>query len=499
MARKLRVNNMKALSVIAIVATIVTKILGLIREMMISGALGATPESDAYNISYMLVVTVFGLFSSAYGNSLVPTLAKLYSNEKNKLNSILSSILAISISVIILIIITMCMKPKFFVMALASGANEETVEIAARLVKVSSWSLIALIVISSCEIILRIFDSNIAPSLATIAFPVPILALLFLQCRDVDELLLALVAGYYLQALILSFFTLKKTTFRFTIKFDFKSDYIFDFFSMMPPLLFSSGLLQINTLVDNQVASGFGVGSVTALQQASKVNALAYTVFATTLMQIIYAKLTKSYASGDRTEFKSLISQQITLILCFIIPCAIIIPMYSNEIIEMLFLRGNYTIETARVAGSILRGYGCGLIVFVLRDILVYIYYSAQNSAFPSKVNCVAVLINVVLNITLSNFMGIKGIAYATSLSACVSFIVLLCNLKNKIMPIELIRKTDIFYIVLAAFVCFFYLKISKSFLNGLNVWLNLVPFAASFLIFWGGFYFLKRLFKSKK
>ena len=44
---------------------------------MISGVLGASPESDAYNISYMLVITIFGLFSSAYSNSLVPTVAKL--------------------------------------------------------------------------------------------------------------------------------------------------------------------------------------------------------------------------------------------------------------------------------------------------------------------------------------------------------------------------------------------------------------------------------------
>ena len=78
---------------------------------------------------------------------------------------------------------------------------------------------------------------------------------------------------------------------------------------MMPPMLVSSGLLQINTLVDNQVASRFGVGSVTALQQASKVNTLAYTVFSTALMQIIYAKLTKAYAKGDKDAFSKMVKQ----------------------------------------------------------------------------------------------------------------------------------------------------------------------------------------------
>ena len=131
----------------------------------------------------------------------------------------------------------------------------------------------------------------------------------------------------------------------------------------------------------------------------------------------------------------------VKLILFFIVPCAIIIPLYSEEIIEMLFLRGNYTIEAAKIAGSILKGYGVGLIIFVLRDIFVYIYYSAQNSKFPSVVNCIAVGVNVVLNLFLSHCMGIKGIAYATSLSACVSLLILAIFAKKKVMPIKIIEK----------------------------------------------------------
>lgn len=73
----------------------------------------------------------------------------------------------------------------------------------------------------------------------------------------------------------------------------------------MPPMLLSSGLLQINTLVDNQVASGFGTGSVTALSLASKVNGLAYTVFSTSLMQIIYSTMTKAYMRGDKKSLRT--------------------------------------------------------------------------------------------------------------------------------------------------------------------------------------------------
>lgn len=495
--RQRQKENIKLVSVVAISATIITKILGLLREMMISGALGASPESDAYNISYMLVITIFGLFSSAYSNSLVPTAAKLYSQEKEKLNSIVSSIVTISVVFTSLIVIAMHVVPRGFVFLLASGAEEETIEIAVNLIKISSWSLIALILESAYGIILMMFDKNVAPSLANIVFPIPILILLVMGCRSVKILILGVVVGYFAQTLILMRCALN-TSFRYRPSISWKSRYIYDFFAMMPPMLVSSGLLQINTLVDNQVASGFGVGSVTALQQASKVNALAYTVFSTALMQIIYAKLTKAYVKGDKDNFVQMIKQQVKLILFFIIPCAIIIPLYSNEIIEMLFLRGSYTVEAAKIAGSILKGYGLGLVIFVLRDIFVYIYYSAQNSKFPSMVNCIAVGVNVVLNLLLSHYMGIRGIAYATSLSACVSLFILAVFVKKKVMPIKIIEKRDAANIGIATIICFLFLKTAKAFTENHNVWLNVIAFAGGFIVYWAVIILEEKLLRKK-
>lgn len=476
--------NIGILSLIAIVATIITKLFGLFREMLISGALGASVESDAYNISYILIITIFGLFSSAYSNSLVPIASKLYSNEKEKLNSVVSAIITISLIFTLLVIMLIHIFPRIFILVLAGGAGDKTVSIAIDLIKVGSWSLIALVLGTVYGIILRVFDKNIIPSVASVAFPIPILILLVAGFKSVKILIIGVVAGYFIQTLILIVYTFT-TSFRYKPVWDWKNNYISEFFGMMPPMLISSGLLQINTLVDNQVASHFGVGSVTALQQASKVNSLAYTVFSTALMQIIYAKLTKSYVKGNTEEFAKVVKQQVKLILLFIIPCSIIIPLYSEEIIEMLFLRGNYTAEAAKISGSILMGYGVGLVIFVLRDIFVYIYYAAQNSRFPSMVNCIAVCINIVFNFILSYSMGIKGIAYATSLSACVSLFLLIVFAKKKIIPIKVIEKRDAFDICIAAIVCFAFLKAAKVFVDGYNVWVNILPFIGSFLIYW--------------
>ena len=69
-------NQIKIASIIAIVCTMLGKVLGLLREMKIAEALGASISSDAYNVAYLLVITIFGLFSSAYSNSLMPIAAE---------------------------------------------------------------------------------------------------------------------------------------------------------------------------------------------------------------------------------------------------------------------------------------------------------------------------------------------------------------------------------------------------------------------------------------
>lgn len=476
--------NIKFLSIIAIAATILSKVMGLMREILISSTLGATSQSDAYNIAYLLVITIFGLFSSAYSNSLVPTTAKLFTDNRKKLNSVVNSIITISLLVGLILIALMNIFPETFVCLLASGADNTTIATASRLVRISSWSLIALILSSALAIVLRIFERNVAPSLVAIIFPIPVLAFLVCGIESADILISGVVLGYFAQVFILWICTFK-TSYRLKPSFRWKEQEIRDSFAMMPPMLVSSGLLQINTLVDNQVASTFSVGSVTMLQQAIKVNSLAYTVFSTALMQIIYAKLTKIYASNDKIAFQVMIKQQVRWIMIFIIPCAIILPLYSEEIIEMLFLHGNYTVESVKITGSILRGYGIGLILFVLRDILVYIYYASSNSKFPSFVNCIAVIINIFLNFILSGILGIVGIAYATSLSALISFIILACFLRKKVMPLQLLDKVDIYKIIVAGGLDGVLLFILKHALHNFNVWINVLPFICGFLFYW--------------
>ena len=460
------------------------KILGLLREMKIAEALGASTSSDAYNVAYLLVITIFGLFSSAYSNSLMPIAAEQYTQDKKRMNKTVNEIVTISVILMLVVIGLVYLFPRFFVKLMAAGMDDDTIILAGELIKISTCALVFLVLISAYEIVMRLYDRNIYPTIMDLLFPVPVLIALFCGVTSPYILIACVVLGYTIKSVVLVV-GLKIVGFVPKLDFYWNNPKIKSFFWLMPPMLLSSGLLQINTLVDNQVASGFGTGSVTALSLASKVNGLAYTVFSTSLMQIIYSTMTKAYMRGDKKEFKDIVEKQTKMILMFIVPCFIILFNFSTEIISILFVRGNYTQDNAVIAGEILKGYALGLPVYVLRDICMYVYYAAKNSKFPSFVTGISVFINVGLNLLLSYIMGIKGVAYATSLAAIFSLAILALFMKQKVAEVRLISMRNFGIILISVLITWKVASALKKAFATYNVWLNMIAFVCIFAVFW--------------
>lgn len=482
--------KMKIASILAIVCTMLGKVLGLLREMKITEALGASTSSDAYNVAYLLVITIFGLFSSAFSNSLMPIAAEQYTQDKKKMNKTVNEIVTISVLLMLVVIGLMYFFPNFFVRLMAAGMDAKTISLSGTLIKISAWALVFLVLISAYEIVLRLYEKNVYPTIVDLLFPLPVLTALFCGVTEPHVLIACVVLGYAVKSVAL-LIGLKKVGFSPKLNFNWIDSQIKSFFWLMPPMILSSGLLQINTLVDNQVASGFGTGSVTALSLASKVNSLAYTVFSTALMQIIYSAMTKAYMKGDKEAFRDIVEKQTRMILLFIIPCFIILFNFSTEIIEILFVRGNYTHDNATIAGAILKGYALGLPVYVLRDICMYVYYSAKNSKFPSLVTGISVFINVGLNLLLSSLIGIKGVAYATSLAAIFSLIILAMFMKKKVMKVKLVSRHTFLTILVSTIISWIVALKLKYLFAMYNVWFNIIAFVGIFVIFWMAYFFI--------
>ena len=224
------------------------KILGLLREMKIAEALGASTSSDAYNVAYLLVITIFGLFSSAYSNSLMPIAAEQYTQDKKRMNKTVNEIVTISVILMLIVIGLVYLFPRFFVKLMAAGMDDDTIILAGELIKISAWALIFLVLISAYEIVMRLYNRNIYPTIMDLLFPVPVLIALFCGVTSPYILIACVVLGYAIKSVALVG-GLKIVGFVPKLDFYWNNPKIKSFFLLMPPMLLSSGLLQINTLV----------------------------------------------------------------------------------------------------------------------------------------------------------------------------------------------------------------------------------------------------------
>lgn len=145
----------------------------------------------------------------------------------------------------------------------------------------------------------------------------------------------------------------------------------------------------------------------------------------------------------------------------------------------------NYTQDNAVIAGEILKGYALGLPIYVLRDICMYVYYAAKNSKFPSFVTGTSVFINVGLNLLLSYIMGIKGVAYATSLAAIFSLAILALFMKQKVAEVRLMSMRNLGIILISALITWKVASALKKVFATYNVWLNMIAFVCIFAVFW--------------
>jgi putative peptidoglycan lipid II flippase len=130
---------------------------------------------------------------------------------------------------------------------------------------------------------------------------------------------------------------------------------------------------------------------------------------------------------------KQTLKDAISIVSLLIIPATIGAMAFSNEIVNLLFGRGAFTVEAIKMTGDALFYYSVGMIAYGLRDILSRAFYSLKDTKTPVITATIAVILNIVLNLILSRYIGIGGLALATSISSIVATVSLFFILRRRI------------------------------------------------------------------
>lgn len=427
---------MKKTVFVLMILTIVAKVIGLARELTLSYFFGATNISDAYLISQTIPAVLFGFVGAGLSTCYIP----IYSDVLRKkgagpgidfTNNVTNVFIGISTILVVLVLIFTKPVVKLF----ASGFTGDTLKLAMVFTQVSILGIYFTAIGYIYRSYLQLKDSFLLPTvLGFVSNFIIIISIMLSSKFNVMILAIGSVLAAASQVVFL-LPTLYKKGYRYGFVFNLKDSHFIKMSKQALPVIIGNSANQINWLVDRTLASRIVVGGISALYYANKLNGFVQGIFVASIATVMYPRISKMAAENDIEKVKLSLKESITISNLLVVPATIISMIFAEPIVSLLFGRGAFDTTAIGLTSYALLFYSVGMVGFGLREVLSRGFYSLQDTRTPMINAFIAMVMNIVLNIILSKFLGIGGLALATSIAALFCTVLLFISLKKKIGP----------------------------------------------------------------
>ena len=424
---------MKKNIAIIIFITIFTKLLGFGREIALTYFYGATAISDVYLIAQTIPSTLFALIGTGLATTFIPIFNKVQ-KEKGEEGALKFSSNVINIVVMIssaIVVLVLIFTPQVITL-FASGFDGETMKLAVTFTRISVFGIFFTAVIYILNAFLQLKNNFIIPALISLPMNLVLIFFYFIASQYNDILL---AYGLFFSIFIQFVFILPsviKNRFKYYALVDFKNTYVKEMMLLAVPVVIGTSVNQLNVLVDKNIASTIIVGGISALNYADRLSGFVYGLFVVPVVTVIYPSISKLALENNLKELKSVVNQSLVSMSLLILPASAGAMVLARPIVEFLFMRGEFDAQAAMLTSQALLFYAISMLAYGFRDILSRVFYSFNDTKTPTINAIIGVTINIVLNIILSRFLGIGGLALATSISAIITAGLLFSSLSKK-------------------------------------------------------------------
>ena len=421
-------------------ATMVSRVFGLARDMVIAAFFGASWMTDAFWVAFRIPNMLRRLLGEgSLTVSFVPVFTE-YLEKKTKEQALELAYNAITLLSIILAVISVLgiILSPLIVGLIAPGFISEPKQfaLAVFLNRLMFPYIFFIALVALCMGILNSFRHFTAPALSPVLLNIAMIgAAFFLRpffAEPITSLAIGVLIGGVLQ-LAMQWPFLRKFGVKLKFRFNPKHPGIKQIGVLMIPAILGAGVSTINVFVGTILASLLPGGSVTYLFYADRIMELPLGIFAIAIGTATLPSFSKHVAAGNMDELKSGISFSLRLMLFLTIPAMAALMALNLPIISVLFQRGAFDVTSAVYTGQALFCYALGLWAFSVLRVFVSSFYSLQDSKWPMKAAVIALIVNVVASLVLMYPLKHNGIALASSIAATVNVLVLTIVLKRKI------------------------------------------------------------------
>lgn len=433
--------------------TLISRITGLIRDILIARFFGVSGDTDAYYVAFRLPNLLRRLFAEgAFQQAFVPMLADAKSTKaQEEAKTFIDKVASLLATVVLLVSILGSVCAPILVWIIASGLYEEpeTFKTATQLTRIMFPYIFFMSMVALSSSILNTWKEFAIPA------AVPILLNLSLICatlfvaphmkRPIFALALGVMAGGFLQLAVQIPALWKRGLLPkpHSPLSALKDPAVRKVLKLMVPALFAVGVAHISILINTNIASFLAEGSVTWLTYADRLMEFPTALLGVALGTVLLPSLSAAFAKGAMEKYNALLNWGLKLIVAFAVPAALGLAFLSEALVSVLFQSKLFGPNDVLQTSTAVLGYSAGLIGLIGIKILAPGFYAQKDIKTPVKVACAALIVTQLFNLINVPLFAHAGLALSVGLGACFnSFILLSILRKRKIFtPVDGWRK----------------------------------------------------------
>jgi putative peptidoglycan lipid II flippase len=425
---------MRKTVIILMILTIISKILGFARDITFSYFYGASIISDAYLISMTIPTVIFAMIGQGISTGFIPMYTRIESkNGIEQANHYTNNVVNVVMLLCTIIVVIGLLFTESIVNLFASGFEGKTLELAITFTRISLIGVFFTGLIYVFSGYLQIKEVFLIPVLMGLPSNFIFIGTFFISSHTNIYLLsvgsVIAIASQFFLLIIYGY----KRNYRYKLRIDFKDKHIRKMIILALPAIFGSSIAQINILIDRTLASQISVGGISALNYAHTINLIIQGIVVSSITTVLYPKISKLAVGNNIKEMKKYISSAISAVNVMVLPATVGYMIFAEPIVKLLYGRGEFDSQDITLTSHALFFFSIGMVSISLREILSKVFYSLQDTKTPMINASIALLVNIVLNLVLSRYLGIGGLALATSISLIFCSFLLFINLRKKI------------------------------------------------------------------
>jgi putative peptidoglycan lipid II flippase len=443
--------------------TIISRLLGYLRDVLIAVFLGTSLLADAFFIAFRIPNTFRRLFAEGTFNAaFVPSYTSELAKNKSKSKKFANEIFNLLFLGLMFLVLTIEVFMPVFVSLIAPGFVEDKkkIELAIDLTRITLPFLMFVSLSSFFAAILNSHNKFAAASAAPIILNIVLIVILIFGNYLGDDLIYFMSWGVslagFLQLIFLHKFVKKfcHISFNFKIRINNKVKF---FFKKLLPSIFSSGVTQINILVGTIIAS-FQASAVSYLYYADRIYQINLAIAGIAIGVVVLPQLSKHTFLKNKVKISRIQNKALELSMFLSLPASIALIIGSEEIISSLFGYGSFSIEAVNNSAKALYYFGLGLPAFALIKVFSTFFFANHDTKTPFYISLLSVILNICISLYYFKTIGFIIIPIATTISSWFNSIILFIYLKNRnLFEFNKIFLVRFFKIILASILMGFF------------------------------------------